>query len=124
RDFPAVEIAAVNECSGNGRGFSAPRVAGGQLGEGMMGNALWRGVPLRAVLDRAGVRASAKAVEFNGADQPPMRAIPDFVKALPVDHARQDEVLLAYEMNGAPLPLLNGYPLRLVVPGYYGTYWV
>jgi DMSO/TMAO reductase YedYZ molybdopterin-dependent catalytic subunit len=124
RDFPVVQLAAVNECSGNGRGFSAPRVAGGQLGNGAMGSALWRGAPLRALLDRAGVKSSAKAVEFNGADNPMLRAVPDFVKALSLDHARQDEVMLAYEMNGAPLPLLNGYPLRLVVPGYYGTYWV
>jgi DMSO/TMAO reductase YedYZ molybdopterin-dependent catalytic subunit len=122
--FPVVEIAAVNQCSGNGRGFSAPRVGGGQLGNGAMGSALWRGVPLRALLDKAGVKGSAKAVEFNGADVPPMTVIPDFIKALSVDHARQGEVMLAYEMNGAPLPLLNGYPLRLVVPGYYGTYWV
>ena len=124
RDFPAAELAAVNECSGNGRGFSNPRVAGGQLGNGGMGSALWRGVPLRAVLERAGVRPSATTVEFNGADNPPIRVIPDFVKALSLEHARQDEVMLAYEMNGAPLPLLNGYPLRLIVPGYYGTYWV
>jgi DMSO/TMAO reductase YedYZ molybdopterin-dependent catalytic subunit len=124
KSFPVVEIAAVNQCSGNGRGFSAPRVGGGQLGNGAMGSALWRGVPLRALLDKAGVKASAKAVEFNGADVPPMTVIPDFIKALSVDHARQAEVMLAYEMNGAPLPLLNGYPLRLIVPGYYGTYWV
>jgi DMSO/TMAO reductase YedYZ molybdopterin-dependent catalytic subunit len=124
RGFPAVELAAVNECSGNGRGFSNPRVAGGQLGNGAMGNALWRGVPLAAILDRAGVRASAQAVEFNGADKPQLRGIPDFVKALGLDHARSGDVLVAYEMNGQPLPLLNGYPLRLIVPGYYGTYWV
>jgi len=124
RNFPVVEMAAVNQCSGNGRGFSSPRVGGGQLGNGAMGAALWRGVPLRALLDKAGLKASAKAVEFNGADVPPMKAIPDFIKALSVDHARQGEVMLAYEMNGAPLPLLNGYPLRLIVPGYYGTYWV
>jgi len=124
KSFPTVEMAAVNQCSGNGRGFSSPRVGGGQLGNGAMGSALWRGVPLRALLDKAGVKASAKAVEFNGADTPPMKVIPDFVKALGLDHARDGEVMLAYEMNGAPLPLLNGYPLRLVVPGYYGTYWV
>jgi sulfite dehydrogenase len=124
KNFPVVEMAAVNQCSGNGRGFSSPRVGGGQLGNGAMGSALWRGVPLRALLDKAGVKASAKAVEFNGADVPPMKVIPDFIKALSVDHARQGEVMLAYEMNGAPLPLLNGYPLRLIVPGYYGTYWV
>jgi len=124
RDFPAVEFAAVNECSGNGRGFSSPRVAGGQLGEGMMGNALWRGVSVRALLDRAGVKATAHAVEFNGADRPQIATVADFVKGLGIDHARSGEVMLAYEMNGAPLPLLNGYPLRLIVPGYYGTYWV
>jgi len=124
RDFPAVEIAAVNECSGNGRGFSSPRVAGGQLGEGMMGNALWRGVSVRALLERAGVKATAHAVEFNGADRPQIASVADFVKGLGIDHARNGEVMLAYEMNGEPLPLLNGYPLRLIVPGYYGTYWV
>jgi sulfite dehydrogenase len=124
RDFPAVELAAVNECSGNGRGFSSPRVAGGQLGEGMMGNALWRGVTVKALLERAGVKASAHAVEFNGADKPQMASVADFVKGLGIDHARNGEVMIAYEMNGAPLPLLNGYPLRLIVPGYYGTYWV
>jgi sulfite dehydrogenase len=124
RDFPAVELAAVNECSGNGRGFSSPRVAGGQLGEGMMGNALWRGVSVRALLERAGVKATAHAVEFNGADRPQISTVADFVKGLGIDHARNGEVMLAYEMNGAPLPLLNGYPLRLIVPGYYGTYWV
>jgi DMSO/TMAO reductase YedYZ molybdopterin-dependent catalytic subunit len=124
KTFPVVEMAAVNQCSGNGRGFSSPRVGGGQLGNGAMGAALWRGVPLRALLDKAGVKGSARAVEFNGADVPPMKVIPDFIKALGIDHARRDEVMLAYEMNGAPLPLLNGYPLRLIVPGYYGTYWV
>ncbi|MGZ6017456.1 MAG: molybdopterin-dependent oxidoreductase [Phenylobacterium sp.] len=124
RDFPAIEIAAVNECSGNGRGFSSPRVAGGQLGEGMMGNGLWRGVTVKALLERAGVKAGAHAVEFNGADKPQLASVADFVKGLGIDHARNGEVMLAYEMNGAPLPLLNGYPLRLIVPGYYGTYWV
>ena len=124
RDFPAVELAAVNECSGNGRGFSNPRVAGGQLGNGMMGNALWRGVSLKALLDRAGVNASAQAVEFNGADRPQLPGVADFVKGLGIDHARAGVVMVAYEMNGAALPLLNGYPLRLIVPGYYGTYWV
>jgi len=123
RDFPVTEIAAVNECSGNGRGFSNPRVAGGQLGEGMMGNALWRGVSVKALLERAGAKASAHAVEFNGADRP-QTTVPDFVKGLGIDHARNGDVMVAYEMNGAPLPLLNGYPLKLIVPGYYGTYWV
>ena len=124
RDFPTREIVAVNQCSGNGRGFFAPRVGGGQLGNGAMGNARWTGVPLKALLDKAGVRAGAAQVTFNGLDNPPVAAIPDFVKALDIDHARDGEVLVAFAMNGAELPFLNGYPLRLVVPGYYGTYWI
>ncbi|HTI68034.1 MAG TPA: molybdopterin-dependent oxidoreductase [Caulobacteraceae bacterium] len=122
--LPAVELAAVNQCSGNSRGFSRPRVGGGQLGNGAMGNARWRGVPLKAVLERSGVKAGARDVEFNGADTPAMATTPDFVKAIAIDHARDGEVMLAWAMNGEDLPILNGYPLRLVVPGYYGTYWV
>jgi DMSO/TMAO reductase YedYZ molybdopterin-dependent catalytic subunit len=124
RKLKAVELVAVNECSGNSRGFVAPRVAGGQLGNGAMGNARWRGVPLKAVLDLAGVQAGSKQVTFNGMDGPVSDKTPDFVKALDLDHARDGEVMLAYGMNGEDLPVLNGFPLRLIVPGYYGTYWV
>ena len=124
KKMPAIEIVAVNQCSGNSRGFSSPRVAGGQLGNGAMGNARWRGVPLRAVLDRAGVQAGARQVTFKGMDGPVSDKTPDFVKALDIDHARNGEVMLAYSLNSADLPVLNGFPLRLVVPGYYGTYWV
>jgi len=124
RDYPVQEIVAVNQCSGNSRGFLDPRVGGGQLGNGAMGNARWTGVPLKALLDRAGVRAGALQVAFNGLDRAPLETIPDFVKALDIDHARDGEVLVAWAMNGADLPFLNGYPLRLVVPGYYGTYWI
>src|SRR6202011_4290316 len=120
----AVELVAVNQCSGNSRGFFMPRVAGGQLGNGAMGNARWKGVSLKAVLDRAGVQAGAKQVVFGGMDGPVSDKTPDFAKALDIDHARDGEVMLAYGMNGDDLPLLNGFPLRLVVPGYYGTYWV
>jgi len=122
--FEPVEIAAVNQCSGNGRGFSLPRVPGGQLGNGAMGNALWRGVRLKDVLEQAGVAAGAKQVALNGLDLPVNANSPDFVKAIDVDQALDGEVLLAYAMNGEDLPMLNGYPLRVVVPGYYGTYWV
>lgn len=124
RDFPQQEIVAVNQCSGNSRGFFEPRVGGGQLGNGAMGNARWRGVPLKALLDRAGLGAGARQVTFNGLDNPPIDTVPDFIKALDVDHARDGEVMVAWAMNGADLPFLNGYPLRLVVPGYYGTYWI
>ncbi len=89
-----------------------------------MGNARWTGVRLRDLLQRAGLRAGAVQVSFDGLDEGPLPSVPDFVKALDVDHARQPEVLVAYEMNGAPLPMLNGFPARLVVPGWYATYWV
>lgn len=124
KKMPATEIVAVNQCSGNSRGFVEPRVAGGQLGNGAMGNARWRGVPLRAILQRAGLNAGSKQVAFQGLDNPVMDTTPAFKKALNVDHAMDANVLVAYEMNGAPLPMLNGFPIRLVVPGYYGTYWV
>ena len=122
--FEPVEIVAVNQCSGNSRGFSEPRVPGGQLGHGAMGNARWRGVRLKDVLDHAGVAASARQVTFRGLDRSLVKGTPDFIKALDLDHARDGEVMLAYAMNGADLPILNGWPLRLVVPGHYGTYWV
>lgn len=122
--FEPIEFVAVNQCSGNSRGFFDPRVGGGQLGNGAMGNARWRGVPLRAILDKASVQAGARQVVFNGLDRPVSPDTPDFIKALDVDHARDGEVVIAYEMNGEDLPWLNGYPARLVVPGYYGTYWV
>ena len=122
--LPQIEYAAVNQCSGNSRGFFQPRVPGGEWGNGAMGNALWTGVSLKAVLDRAGVKAGAVQVRFNGLDEPTGKDGPDFIKSLSVDHARDGEVMLAYGMNSERLPLLNGYPLRLVVPGWYATYWI
>jgi DMSO/TMAO reductase YedYZ molybdopterin-dependent catalytic subunit len=122
--LPPVEIAAVNQCSGNSRGFFLPRVAGGQWANGAMGNARWTGVRLKDVLDRAGVKAGAVQVRFNGMDEPVVSDGPDFKKSLDIDHARDGEVMLAYAMNGQQLPLLHGFPLRLVVPGWYATYWV
>ncbi|WP_299105129.1 molybdopterin-dependent oxidoreductase [uncultured Bradyrhizobium sp.] len=124
RKLKPIELVAVNQCSGNSRGFFNPRVAGGQLGNGAMGCARWHGVPLKTVLDMAGVQAGAKQVTFNGMDGPVMETTPDFVKALDIDHARDGEVMLAWGMNGEDLPFLNGFPLRLIVPGYFGTYWV
>lgn len=121
---PSVDLVAVNQCSGNSRGYFTPRVNGGQLGHGAMGNARWTGIPLRALLEKAGVAAGARQVAFNGLDRGVLAATPDFVKALDVDHALDGEVMLAWAMNGADLPVLNGYPLRLIVPGYFGTYWV
>jgi len=124
KQLDAVELVGVNQCSGNSRGFVTPRVAGGQLGNGAMGNARWKGVALKVVLDKAGIQPGARQVTFNGLDEPISDKTPDFVKALDIDHARDGEVMLAYAMNGQDLPVLNGFPLRLIVPGYYGTYWV
>lgn len=122
--FEAVSLVAVNQCSGNSRSFFEPRVPGGQWKNGAMGNARWTGVRLRDLLDRSGVKAGAIDVAFSGLDRAAMPGTPNFAKALGVDHARDGEVMLAYEMNGADLPMLNGFPLRLVVPGWYATYWV
>ena len=122
--LPRVELAAVNQCSGNSRGFFQPRVAGGEWGNGAMGNAKWMGVRLRDVLDRAGVKAGAQRVRFGGMDEVVVDGGPKFLKSIAIDHARDGEVMLAFAMNGAQLPLVNGFPLRLVVPGWYSTYWV
>jgi hypothetical protein len=122
--MPRVELVAVNQCSGNSRGYFQPRVTGGQWSNGAMGNARWAGIRLREVLDRAGVMVGAVAVRFDGLDEPVVPGAPDFMKSLDIDHARDGEVMLAYLMNGEQLPLLNGFPLRLIVPGWYSTYWV
>ena len=119
-----VEVVAVNQCSGNSRGFSMPRVFGAQLGNGSMGNARWVGVPLKAVLEKAGVKADARQATFRGLDRPVLPSTPEFIKALDISHAMDGGPMIAWSMNGTDLPFLNGYPIRLVVPGYFGTYWV
>jgi DMSO/TMAO reductase YedYZ molybdopterin-dependent catalytic subunit len=118
------EVVAVNQCSGNSRSLFALRVPGAQWRNGAMGNARWAGVPLAALLRRAGVQREAVQVTFDGLDEGSLSSVPDFVKALDIAHALQPEVLVAYSMNGDPLPSLNGFPVRLVVPGWYATYWV
>lgn len=122
--FEPIELTAVNQCAGNSRGFFEPRVAGGQLANGAMGNARWKGVPLKALLTKAGVQAGAVQVSFAGLDRPVLPETPAFAKALDLDHALDGEVMVAYAMNADDLPWLNGFPVRLVVPGWYGTYWV
>jgi DMSO/TMAO reductase YedYZ molybdopterin-dependent catalytic subunit len=122
--FEQIELIAVNQCAGNRRGLFTPRVPGVQWGSGAMGNARWRGVRLREVLQRAGIGPDALEVVFGGADAPVLPATPAFVKSLPVERALDENTLVAFEMNGAPLPHWNGAPARLVVPGWVGTYWV
>lgn len=121
--FKPVETVAVVQCSGNSRGFFTPRVTGGQSGNGTMGNARWLGVPLKDVLALAEVSNSARQVTFDGLDTAIFGG-GDFVKALNIDQAMNPDVLIAWQMNGAELPMLNGFPVKLVVPGYFGTYWV
>ncbi len=124
RDFPAVELVAVNQCSGNRRGMFEPHVQGVEWGVGAMGNAKWKGARLRAILARAGVKKEAIEVAFDGADTAPLASTADFVKSIPVELAMDENTLVAYEMNGRPLPHWNGFPARIVVPGWTGTYWV
>jgi DMSO/TMAO reductase YedYZ molybdopterin-dependent catalytic subunit len=123
--FTRASIVAVNQCSGNGRGYFAPRVFGGQWANGAMGNAEWTGVRLRDLLSMAGIKPGAVDMSFNGLDRPVVSTIPDFVKSLAASRVMDDpNVLVAYQMNGEPLPMLNGFPVRLIVPGWYATYWV
>ncbi len=123
--FPPVALTAVNQCSGNSRGRFSPRVLGGQWGDGAMGNAEWVGARLRDILTMAGVRQGAVQVTFDGLDKPAFPSVPDFVKSLDLSRILDDpDVIVAYQMNGQPLPMLNGFPARLVVPGWYATYWV
>jgi DMSO/TMAO reductase YedYZ molybdopterin-dependent catalytic subunit len=123
KDFERVSYTAVIQCSGNGRSFFEPRVAGGQWENGSLGNVTWTGARLKDILAKAGIKAGSVEVAFNGIDGPPLPSVPDFVKSLPLDTAL-DDVIVAYAMNGKPLTILNGVPARLVVPGWFATYWV
>jgi len=123
--FQPARIVAVQQCSGNSRGRINPHVFGGQWGDGAMGNAEWVGPRLADILKAAGVKSGAVDVSFNGLDQPAAPGVPDLVKSLSIGRIMDDpNVLVAYQMNGQPLPMLNGFPARLVVPGWYSTYWV
>jgi DMSO/TMAO reductase YedYZ molybdopterin-dependent catalytic subunit len=121
--MPRVSLAVTLECAGNGRAFFDPPVAGVQWQKGAVGNAWWTGVRLADVLDRARLRSSARYVWLDGADRP-MGAVPDFVRQLPIEKATHADTVLAYEMNGVPLPLPHGFPLRAIVPGWEGAYSV
>jgi DMSO/TMAO reductase YedYZ molybdopterin-dependent catalytic subunit len=122
--LPAQTMAVTLECAGNGRARFRPPTPGVQWGEGAVGTAEWTGVRLTDVLDRAGVRPGAREIIFSGADQGPVDDAPGqirFERSLTVRDALESGALLAYAMNGQPLPVRHGYPLRLVVPGWYGA---
>jgi DMSO/TMAO reductase YedYZ molybdopterin-dependent catalytic subunit len=125
--FKPVTVAAVNQCSGNSRSKFQPRVPGGQWGHGAMGSAKWTGVPLRELLDAAKIKPDAQFVQFQGLDQgkgPEGHGSHEFLKSLELRNPVVDDCIVAYAMNGEPLPMLNGFPVRLVVPGYFATYWM
>src|SRR5215470_28598 len=116
RQMPAVEVTAVCQCSGNRRGLFDPHVPGVQWGYGAMGCARWRGVRLKDVLDRVGLKREALEIVLAGTDKGAFDKTPPFIKSIPVWKAVEDTTLVAYEMNGQPLPHWNGFPARIVVP--------
>jgi DMSO/TMAO reductase YedYZ molybdopterin-dependent catalytic subunit len=125
--YKSVSMTAVNQCSGNTRSRFQPRVPGGQWGNGAMGNAVWTGVRLKELLNAAGVKKDSIMVQFQGLDRgkgPEGLGSNAFLKSLELSNPVVDECVLAYAMNDEPLPMLNGFPLRLVVPGYFATFWM
>ena len=126
RDMACETQVATLECAGNSRVFLVPQAPGAQWELGAVGNAEWTGVPLAALLDRAGLEEGACEIVLEGADRgtPTEQPVPprpiSYARSLPRDKAMQREVLVAYRMNGHDLPRDHGYPVRAVVPGHYG----
>jgi len=121
--FEQVEFTAVLQCGGNSRSAFTPIAGGIQWGSGAMGCATWKGVRLKDILDKAGLKKDAKWIGFNGSEKAAYYETPNFIRELELTEL-DDNVILAYEMNGEDLPYLNGYPLRLILPGYYSDSWV
>ena len=124
RNYEQVEIPAVCQCSGNRRGLSNPHVPGVQWGLGAMGGARWRGPRLKDVLGKAGLKMGVVEIVADGADGPVLNGTPDFVKSVPLAKAMDENTIIALQMNGQDLPHFNGYPARLIIPGWTATYWV
>jgi DMSO/TMAO reductase YedYZ molybdopterin-dependent catalytic subunit len=124
--LPSRAASVTLECAGNSRIFLSPKVGGLQWELGAVGNAEWTGVPLAAVLERAGVRPGAVEVVLEGADAGEIKKEPvspgkiRYTRGLPLMKALSPDVLLAYQMNGEPLSASHGFPLRAIVPGWYG----
>jgi DMSO/TMAO reductase YedYZ molybdopterin-dependent catalytic subunit len=123
KKLPSVEMVAVVECAGNGRSFADPPVPGLQWSNGSVGNGRWKGVRLADLLKRAGIKDSGKEVLFNGADVP-IGTMQDFRRSIPVQKALDPNTLLAYEMNGVPLPVKHGFPMRVISAGWASDSWV
>jgi sulfoxide reductase catalytic subunit YedY len=122
-DFEQVELTVVMQCGGNSRSAFVPTTSGIQWGNGAMGCAKWKGVRLKDVLKKAGITKDAHWIGFNGDDKAAFHKTENFMRELEVREIK-DDVIIAYEMNGEDLPFLNGYPVRLIVPGYYSDSWV
>jgi len=121
--FEQVELTAVLQCGGNNRTAFKPTASGIQWGIGAMGCAHWKGVRLKDVLKKAGLKKEAAWIGFNGEDKAVYNETANFVRELKLEHL-DDNIILAYEMNGEDLPYLNGYPLRLIIPGVYSDSWI
>jgi DMSO/TMAO reductase YedYZ molybdopterin-dependent catalytic subunit len=122
--FPRRSVFATMECAGNGRSFLRPFVEGVQWTAGAVGHAEWSGIPMRAVLERAGLEPAAVELVFYGADCGQEKGCdqnPTFARSLPLEKARHADTLLATHMNGEQLDPCHGFPLRLIVPGWYGV---
>jgi DMSO/TMAO reductase YedYZ molybdopterin-dependent catalytic subunit len=122
--FEPASVTCVVQCAGNGRALAQPRVPGVQWVHGAMGQAEFRGVRLADVLKKAGLRAGAAHLRVVGADLAPKPTVPRFIRSIPVERALDPTTLVATHMNGAPLTLLHGAPLRLIVPGWTGNHFV
>ena len=120
RAMPAVTMPVNIECGGNGRGNFVPKVRGNPWDRGAVGCSEWTGVPLRELLSRAGLKDGAVYTAHYGED-PPIGKNPPFSRGIPIDKAMDPHTLVAYQMNGKDLTALNGYPCRLVVPGWIGS---
>ena len=124
RDFPPAEIVAVCQCSGNRRGLFQPHVAGVNGATARWATRAGRAPGSRTFSTAAGLAKETIEIAFEGADGPPVDKTPDFVKSIPIWKALDPDTLVAYEMNGQPLPHFNGAPARIVVPGWTATYWM
>lgn len=118
--MPKVEIANTLECSGNSRSLLSQKSSGNPWTIGGVGNAIWGGIWLKALLNKAGIRPDAKHVCFEGFDIPKGKAQIKFIRSIPIEKAL-DSTILAYEMNGEPLPLEHGFPLRALALGWTGA---
>ena len=122
RAMPRTAVTCVLQCAGNGRSLHKPSVPGVQWISGAVGNARWTGVRVKDVLARAGLKAGARHLHGFGTDKPPQN-VPPFHRSIEIEKVLEDGVL-AFEMNGQPLPQPHGAPLRLVVPGWAGDHWM